>query len=244
MKLTQPNCRVQFTAEDIEFIVRAIGGTAPRNQSCLVELLVAEDTRDQILDDEHLYRSLLENRNCLPVSDHFYFFVIVRHVLREAGIEDRGVADYVAELLCEFSRQERQALAGSAGEAPVNYFFEAIDRLRRADERTRFLLHAHLGDCALFLAGVFCERIRYRAETRGFPDLRYYEDVGRSNYRAAGGSRLAGRHALGEILTTLATRFQETRQALNEVADRLFALGDDSSAVDRLLLKVSTDRLE
>jgi hypothetical protein len=41
----------------------------------------------------------------------------------------------------------------------------------------------HIGNYSLFLTGVFPERIRARAEQRGFPDLRYYESLGRSQYR-------------------------------------------------------------
>src|SRR5207249_10262935 len=114
---------------------------------------------------------LLEYRGCVPVSDHLYFYVMVRHVLREAGIADRRVADYVAEMLCEFSRQDRTACAVPGYDAPLDYFFELIAALNTVDERTSFYLRAHIGNHSLFLAGVFPERIRFRAESRGFPDL-------------------------------------------------------------------------
>src|SRR5271170_6762384 len=104
MFVIQPNCRVQFTAEDIDFIRRVLGTT--ENSQALISLLTDVDCRDAILDDEKLFRALLEERSCLRVSAHFYFYVLVRHVLRQAGIDDRTVADYVAELLTQFSRQE------------------------------------------------------------------------------------------------------------------------------------------
>jgi hypothetical protein len=234
MKVIQPNCRVQFTAEDIDFIVSTLGhkkGDGP----CLVQLLADESSRDLVLDDEALFHAFLEHRGCLRVSSHFYFYVLVRHVLRRAGIEDRTVADYVAEVLCEFSRAERARCIVPGGRNSLEYLFEMIGALETADERTRFCLRAHIGNHSLFLAGVFPDRIRFRAENRGFPDLRYYEALGRANFRVASDHRLADRYALGPIFTTLADRFQEARLALNDVAQRLFALGDTDYSLEALL---------
>jgi hypothetical protein len=108
--------------------------------------------------------------------------------------------------------------------------------LQTADDRTRFLLCVHVGNHSLFLSGVFHERIRYRAEQRGFPDLSYYEALGRSQYRAASDHRLAQRYELTHILATLSERFNTTRKALNDISARLFSLGDGGEGMDRLLL--------
>src|SRR5215467_2359828 len=101
MKMIQPNCRVQFAAEDIDFILSVLGGRIG-DAAGLVQLLADESSRDLILDDEALFHALLERRGCLRVSSRFYFYVLVRHVFRRSGIDDRAVADYVAEVLAEF----------------------------------------------------------------------------------------------------------------------------------------------
>src|SRR6266404_3565306 len=106
MKMIQPNCRVQFAAEDIEFIVSVLGGKLGAAE-CLVKLLADEESRDLILDDEALLHALLERRGCLRVSSRFYFYILIRNVFRRSDIQDRAVADYVAELLAEFSSAER-----------------------------------------------------------------------------------------------------------------------------------------
>src|SRR5579859_1138431 len=106
MKMIQPNCRAQFAAEDIEFILQVLGpkiGTA----DCLIKLLADQESRDLILDNEALFHALLERRGCLRVSTRFYFYILVRQVFRRADIQDREVADYVAEVLAEFARSER-----------------------------------------------------------------------------------------------------------------------------------------
>src|ERR1041385_2175574 len=234
MKMIQPSCRIQFAAEDIEFILSVLGsklGTA----ECLVKLLADEESRDVILDDEALFHALLERRGCLQVTSRFYFYILVRNVFRRSDILDRSVADYVAEVLAEFSSAERTKCVLPGQSNPLEYFFEMLTALEKADDRTSFFIRLHMGNHSLFLAGVFPERIRFRAEARGFPDLRYYESIGRTQYRVASDHRLAERYALTEVLGTLAERFQTTRLALNDIADRLFSWCDPDSSLETLL---------
>ena len=47
--------------------------------------------------------------------------------------------------------------------------------------------------------------------------------------------RLDERYALTEVLSTLAERFQTTRLALNDIAERLFSIGDNNYSLDALL---------
>jgi len=234
MKMIQPNCRAQFAAEDIEFILSVLGGKIGTAE-CLVKLLSDEDSRDLILDDEALLHALLERRGCLRVSTRFYFYILVRHVFRRSDILDRTVADYVAEILAQFAQAERArcVLPGQAN--PLDYFFEMLGALKTADDRTSFFLRVHLGNYSLFLSGVFPERIRFRAEARGFPDLKYYEGLGRTQYRVASDHRLAQRYELADILGTLSERFGATRLALNDIADRLFSIGDPDYSLEALL---------
>lgn len=225
MKVIQPNCRVQFTAEDIAFISSVLatkGGAAP----ALVTLLIDPEARDLILDDDDLFRALLEQRRCLRVSAHFYFYVLVRHVFRSSGIEDRKVADYVAEVLSEFSHQQNTRCVVPGHDKPLDYFFEMLAALRTADDRTSFYIQAHIGNQSLFLCGVFPDRIRARCERRGFPNLRYYEDIGRATYRAASGHRLAQKYDLGPIFEQLSARFESTRLALNDLSERILSISD------------------
>src|SRR5579871_6599472 len=54
MKMIQPNCRVQFAAEDVDFILSVLGHKIG-NAECLVKLLSDEESRDLILDDDALF---------------------------------------------------------------------------------------------------------------------------------------------------------------------------------------------
>jgi hypothetical protein len=225
MKVIQPNCRVQFAAEDVEFILSVLSRKLG-DRECLVRLLADEESRDQILDDEELLHALLERRGCLRVSSRFYFYILVRQVFRRSGIPDRVVADYVAEVLAEFARADaaRCKVPGQAN--PLNYFFEMLSALEQADDRTRFVLRAYIGNYSLFLSGVFPDRLRHDAQARGRPDVKYYDALGRSQYRAASDHRLAQRYDLAALFQTLSERFHTTRLALNNIADRFFFIGD------------------
>jgi hypothetical protein len=234
MKLIQSNCRAQFAAEDIEFILSVLGGKIG-TADCLIKLLSDEDSRDLILDDEALLQALLERRGCLKVSSRFYFYILVRNVFRRSDIQERSVADYVAELLTDFALAERSRCLVPGQLNPLDYFFEMLGALNTADDRTSFYIRVHMGNYSLFLAGVFPDRIRFRAEKRGFPDLKYYEEVGRTQYRVASDHRLAQRYDLTEIFSTLSERFGTTRLALNDIADRLFSLGDPDYSLEALL---------
>ena len=234
MKMIQPNCRVQFAAEDIDFILSVLGAKI-ETADCLTKLLADEESRDVILDDEALFHALLERRGCLRVSTRFYFYILVRHVFRRSDIQDRAVADYVAEVLAEFARTERARCVVPGQSNPLDYLFEMLTALKTADDRTSFFIRVHIGNHSLFLSGVFPERIRFRAEMRGFPNLKYYEGLGRTHFRMASDHRLAQRYEVAKIYNTLAERFQATRLALNDIADRLFSIGDANYSLEALL---------
>src|SRR5260370_14323766 len=137
MKMIKPNCRVQFAAEDIDFILSVLGQKIG-NAECLVKLLADEESRDLILDDEALFHALIERRGCLNVSSRFYFYILVRHVFRRSDIQDRRVADYVAELLAQFVVTERSKCMVPGQPNPLDYFFEMLGALSTADDRTSF----------------------------------------------------------------------------------------------------------
>src|SRR5437660_6866650 len=173
MNVIRPNCRVQFTAEDIDFIVSVLRSKV-RDAQTLIRLLTDPETRDLILDDEALLRALLESRGCLRVSTHFYFYILVRHVFDRSGIEDRQVADYVAEVLAEYSRIENTRCVLRGKPEPLDYFFEMVAALQQVDDHTGFFIRAHIGNHSLFMSGIFPERTRYRAEYKAAPNMKYY----------------------------------------------------------------------
>jgi len=101
--MIRANCRERFTAADFDFVVRTLAHSGSDHVS-LIELLGNADTRDSVLDSPRLVDAILCNAGQLCISSQFYFYVLARHVLRDVGITDRKLCDYVASLLETFSR--------------------------------------------------------------------------------------------------------------------------------------------
>ena len=229
--MVQANCRTRFTAADFDFIVRSLSRSR-RESVSLVSLLTDADTRDTLLDQPALSEAILSQNSHLAISPQFYFYVLTRHVLRRAGIDDRLLCDYLASLLDEFTRTAALRNPTTAGGGPGArlYLSDLLAALQQADPAQAFFLRAKLGDYTLFLTGIFPENIERRRSRRGAPGCSFYEEVGRASYRAVAGHEAARRRGLTDVFNNLAEQFHEVRLALNQLADRLLNLGDDSAA--------------
>lgn len=223
-----PNCRERLTAADFQFIVQSLSRRQSENAS-LAELLTDAETRDALLDSDTLFQAVVEAGNTLRISPQFYFYVLLRHVLKEHEIDSRETCDYLASLLETFSRTERMRAPAGAGEGPQQYLGDLLLALHKATPSQAFLLRAHIGNYTLFITGVFHERVEHRRR-RGAPDLGFFENVGAASFDAASSHPVARQNALTPIYEELGERFRDIRLALNDTAGRLLHL-DDSTAL-------------
>lgn len=219
------NCRDRFTAEDFDFVVATLARDEKDSVS-LVELLTDAETRDDILDHPRLLRSVLEHDATLRISPQLYFYILTRHVLKETGIESRPLSDYVASLLENFSDRARMRSPADGSTEPIQYVSDMLVALRRASPTQAFLIRAHIGNYSLFISGIFRESVENRAQ-RGAPDLSFYEDMGRSSFRAAADHQVARSVALHDVYDQLSDSFRDVRCALNRLSDSLLHLDDD-----------------
>jgi hypothetical protein len=236
-EMIRANCRARFTAADFDFIVRTLSRFQSDSVS-LVDLLSDSEMRDSILDHPRLVEAILSNAAHLRISSQFYFYVLARHVLQQAGIGDRKLSDYVGSLLETFSRTNRlqapdQIVPASPGCGAVtnharDYISDMLIALTRATPEQTFLLRAHIGNYSLFISGIFYENTQRRS-LRGAPDIEFYEQVGRTNYQLVASHATARRCELNDVFEGLAGRFHDVRLALNDLSDRLLNLDEDSS---------------
>src|SRR5581483_6202007 len=219
--MIRANCRDRFTAEDFHFIVKILGKSRSDAVS-LTQLLSDSDTRDAILDHEMLVDAILSHDAQLSISPQFYFYILTRHVLKET-VGDRRISDYIASLLETFSRTARMKSPASTGGNVLEYLSDMLLALRNASPVQTFLIRAHVGNYSLFISGIFRDTVESRSQ-RGAPDVNFYEDVGRSNFRVAAGHQVARSCALSDVFETLADGFHEVRLALNRLSDSLLHL--------------------
>lgn len=224
--MIQANCRARFTAADFEFVVRTLSRSQSESVS-LVDLLADVETRNSVLDSPRLVSAILSSAGQLRISSHFYFFVLTRHVLREAGINDRKLSDYIGSLLETFSRAN-VAAPHTQDERAHQYISDMLIALTRATPEQAFLIRAHVGNYSLFISGIFHENAQ-RRRARGGPDLAFYEQIGSRNYGLVANDATAKRCELNDVYGELADRFHEVRVALNHLAEELINLDDDAS---------------
>ena len=219
MDIVRPNCRIQFTPEDFAFISRTLGGGR-----ALEQLLRDDDTLPDVLDDPALVRAIQDHPASLSLSPHLYFYLITRSVLRDFKQVNRTAAEYLAEVLVYFANASHLKLR-VAGLPPCDYFYEMLFASQQVDADTAFRIRAYMGNYALFMVGLFPERIEHRAAHKGAPSVRYYSGMGVSSYHLASEDRLATRYDLAEVLAGLAENFEPVCEALHRLTDRHLFLG-------------------
>ena len=183
--MIKANCRERFTVADFDFVVKTLSRSEGESVT-LSDLLTDAETRDAILDSPKLVEAVLEGSAPLSISPQLYFYVLLRQVLKDTGLNNRALSDYVASLLATFSDRARMRSPADGSTSPIQYVSDMLIALRAASPTQSFLIRAHVGNYALFITGIFHESVQSRSQ-RGAPDLGFYEDVGSASYRAAAG---------------------------------------------------------
>jgi hypothetical protein len=214
------SARAGITPADMAFVDALLAGG---QSQALSSLWQEPDAVSAILDLGEIHRALLESPVALPVSPSLYFYVLVRHALRDGGIDSIEVADYVAGVLVE-------KLGAQAGRRPgampgwVTHAVDFVSVIQSTHGVLRFQLEVAAGDQFLVLTGIFPEFLDYRAERRGAPGVEFYEAFARQAYRRAANHPGIGAEARG-LLGLLAETFPLARRSLNTMCDRSLFCG-------------------
>jgi hypothetical protein len=220
LEVIRANCRVQFTADDFGFVTSVLA-KSPGQEIPLSRLLEDPAERDHILDSDAVYEAMIDDTACLKVSPAFFFYVMTRRALRQAGMQERALSDYVAAVLMAFSRVAQLNTPGT--EAPERsrsfaYVSDVLSAIANAPPERCYALRAHLGNYTLFLTGIFAERVEAQAQRRGGPDIGFYESVGEDSFRTVSRHPQAQRQELVTVFEQLGGDFRHVRMALNDLA--------------------------
>ena len=215
------NVRGRLKAADLQLVVLVLSrGSAARRAA--LERRLAREGPDALLDAPDLPERLHAVRTILVPSEVLFFYVIVRHALRQAGVPDPDLADYLAALLIEFGRRERAYRVDWNDDHHHRYLVDILADLEATQGERRFRVMAHLGNYALWLSGVFPQYIAARRIRRGGPDFDYYDALGRRGYAMASDHALADHYRLDGVFRTAVERYSTVRGALNELSERVF----------------------
>jgi len=219
------SCLDRLTERDFRFIENAFAGD---NSQCpsLQWLFEDPETLPSILEHDVVFRKVVEMPFPLDISPQFYFYVLVRRALKDAGIKEVEIADYVAAALADNVCGRSAAPVGT--EKPdydFTYHIDFLAAIEAASAYDRFFLEVECGNRFLVLTGLFPAFLEHRANRRGAPGLEYYEEVARNAFVAAGGRPLAEEFAVASIYSQLAACLSETRRALNRMSEEMLFLG-------------------
>ncbi len=215
------NVRPCLTRSDAQLAMRLIARGSSGELDTLEQRL-REGGVDAILDDPRLRDALLEQSQAAHVSPCLFTYVVVRHALREVGEGDRVMADFVSSVLLHFGQRDWAQRIREYDDQIYDTLAALLADADCTDPTRAFLARAHLGNYALWLAGIFPDFIESRQHRRGGPGLDYYDDMGRRGYQLAASHRLASEHGVQPLFTCAAERFGRLRVALNRVSDSIF----------------------
>jgi hypothetical protein len=232
------DARRHLTRRDAQLAARLIACDSGAELERL-EARLADEGIDVLLDDPRLPNALLAQRRGGLASLPLFMYVMIRHALRRAGEEDRVLADYVTSVLLHFALRGRAERVADGDDEVYTALFELSEDVNDPDVRRSFLVRTHLGNYALWLSGLFPDRIEAQRWRRGGPDLQYFEELGRRGFQLAADHRLAEQHGLATLYATAAERFGLLRVALNRVSDSLLFPGIHSA--ERLMRQVQDE---
>lgn len=232
-----PNTRASIGPGDIEILLRLLANRAGSGRRRW-EGRLSREGLDSLLDHPDTFAAIWNCRRLSAISPKLIFYVMVRHTLLEGGLDDPRVADYLAALLIEFAGHGHAYRIARYDDKTYGYLIDLVtDVEAESSERRQFLLHAHIGNYALWLSGLFPDYVVARVQRKAAPGLEYYESLGASGYLTASKFDLAGRYDVRDIFRQVASGFGGVRRALNRISDRYF-FPVPSSQIDRLLRQV------
>jgi hypothetical protein len=230
------NVRSRLTREDAALALALVaqGGTEDRERG---ESELHEQGIDALLDDPALLRAMLGTPRGARASLPLFAYVVVRNALVQSGERDRVLADYAAAVLLHFGLRDRAHRVSDTDDETYDTLSALLEAAEGPDPRRAFLVRAHLGNYALWLSGMFPDRITYRQWRRGGPTLEYFDRLGRRGFELAAEHRMASEHGLDLLFALAASRFEIMRVALNRLSDRL--LFPNVHSPERLMRQVS-----
>ncbi len=219
--MIRPNTRGRLTAADLQLVILLLSRGSAHRRASLERRLVTEGP-DPLLDAPDLLERLLAVRTMLVPSEALFFYVLVRHALCRAKITDRDLADYLAAVLLEFGQRDRAWRVDWNDDQRHRYLVDILADIEASGGERRFKVSVHLGNYALWLAGLFPDYIAARHLRKAGPNVTYYDTLGRRGFAMASDHSLAAEYGLDAVLRMAAERFLSVRGALNGVSERVF----------------------
>lgn len=223
-RFPRPGCWHRFSNADWQFICESLAMNQ-RHREGLVSLLDDQEAVRMILDHPRLFEAMVMSTKAAVLSPELFFFVLVRHTLKQVGVEDLEVADYMAVVCADFGLPATADQRIPANRLERLYSIDYIEALENARPHERFFIHVQCANQFLVLTCLYPDFLHHRAERRGAPDVDFYEKVVVSHLEAAGKHALAEEFELNDTLSEVAAVFPPARRAMNHTVREYLSLG-------------------
>jgi len=161
----------------------------------------------------------------LEVSPKLFFNVLLRRCLPgKRHSMERQAIQYLANLLGLFTRADRLVRVQNDEEKTFAYLVDLVREAAESGPDRGFVVHSHIGNYAMVLAGLFAPWIEHRHRFHGRPvSLEYYCRMGSSYYFTASRHRLADQFGVRGVFRELADRFEYYRGGLERLSEKVLA---------------------
>ena len=206
---------------DLRFLIESFPEPASSYEEIARVLDELPNTLESMLTSQVVVEQVIFDREkLLRISPFLLFNVLLRQVLADhRRPAERRVVNYLANLMALFVNKHRLYRIDSADQEAYEYLVDLIEQAVDADRRRRFLVHAHVGNYALFMTGLYGafleERFKHGRRTVNGD---YYADLGSSSYSQASALPPAQEFDLTDVFVRLSLTFDSYRQALATVA--------------------------
>tara|TARA_B100000927_G_scaffold63899_5_gene50247 strand:+ start:7022 stop:7702 length:681 start_codon:yes stop_codon:yes gene_type:complete len=218
MRHLPTSCLNHLTPTDFIFIQKALLDDDSHSEA-LYSLFQDRESRVTLVEHDKLFEAIDENASPLSISPELYFFVLVRRHLKDAEIDELHIADYVAATLAAHSIGDPMTgLQPTREDLDFTYHVDFIEEMEGLSNYDRFFLQVQCGNSFMALTGLFPEFIENHANHKGAPHLNYYEEAARCAFRWAAKHPLANEFDLKNVYPVLADKFDDTKEALNHLA--------------------------
>jgi hypothetical protein len=229
------NVRSRFTRADAQLVLALLAQSGAQTADD-AEMRLRDDGLDAVLDDPHLLRALLSTQLGSCASEPLFLYVVARHAMLQSGEDEVILADYAASILLHFGLRGRANRVAASDDEQYDTLAALVGEVDGPNARRTLLVRAHLGNYALWLAGMFPDFIEHRRWRRGGPPIDYYDEMGQRGFQLAAEHRLANEQGLKPMFALAAAHFGVMRVALNRVSDTL--MFPNASSPERIMRQV------
>lgn len=211
----------RFSQRDLVFLFEHFPVAGVDAIAAAQRVIEQPSTLDSMLEADYVFDAIRDRHTFwLEVSPKLFFNVLLRRCLPgRRNSDERQAIHYLAHLLGLFTVTDRVYRVEAGDDAGYQYLVDLVMAASQAAPERAFLVQSHIGNFALFTAGIRAEWVEHRHRYKRRPvTVDYYCKMGRSYYSRASKHPLAAAFGVQQVFRELSARFSYYRDGLARMA--------------------------